>query len=98
MAATPGTLERIAAEIGLALAPLETLLTPDNLPKLLLELGLDSALDLSANTAFDEALSHVLQQLQAMDDAMVALLDAADLGDSAQIVAAAAKAIQAIAG
>ena len=97
MADTPGTLERLAAEIGVALAPLELLLTPENLPRLFLELGLDAAPDLAGNAGFGQALSQVLQKLQAMDDAVTALLDAADQDDSTQTLAASAQAIQAIA-
>ena len=87
----------LAAEIGVALAPLELLSTPENLPRLFLELGLHAEPDLAGNAEIGQALSPVSQKLQAMDDAVTALLDAADQVISTQTLAASAQAIQAIA-
>ena len=57
-----GTLERLAQEIGLALAPLEVLLAPSNLPNLLVELGLDMALDVGGDAAFVQKLNLAAQK------------------------------------
>ena len=83
-----GTLERLAQEIGLALAPLEVLLTPSNLPNLLVEFGLDTALDVGGDPAFVQKLNLAAQKAAEIGPQLDAVAAAADSGDDTQPIEA----------
>ena len=83
-----GTLERLAQEIGLALAPLEVLLTPSNLPNLLVEFGLDTALDVGGDPAFVQKLNLAAQKAAEIGPQLDAVAAAADSGDDTQLIEA----------
>jgi hypothetical protein len=91
MANETGTLERIAQEVGLALAPLEVLLAPSSLPTLLVELGLDTALDVGGDAAFVQKLNVAAQKAGEIAPQLNVIAAAADGGDDSQLIAAVAQ-------
>src|SRR5438270_7335399 len=97
MADQRGTLERLAEEVGLALAPLEELLSPENLPRLFIELGLDSAPDLSGNQAFSQQVAAAAQAALALEDGVAAMFGAVDGNDAGKTVVAAQQIVTGIA-
>jgi len=88
MADGTGTLESIAQEVGLALAALETLLAPDNLPTLLVELGLDTALPVGGDAAFLQKLQTAADKAAEIGPQLDVVATAADSGDDAQLITA----------
>src|SRR5258708_15826429 len=91
MADEPGTLEQIAQELGLALAPLEVLLSPENLPTLLLELGLDSPPALNGDVAFVQKLVDAANKAVAIAPQLEIISQAAESGDDQQLITAVAQ-------
>jgi hypothetical protein len=81
-----GTLERIAQEIGVALASLEALLDSSSLPNLLVELGLDTALDVGGDPAFVQKLNLAAQKAGEIGPQVDAVAAAADGGDDTQLL------------
>src|SRR4051812_19500079 len=86
-----GTLEVIVQELGLALAPLEVLLAPSNLPTLLAELGLDTALEVGGDAAFLQKLSIAAEKAAELPPQLELVVAAADSGEDTQLVAAVAQ-------
>src|SRR4051812_49097432 len=83
-----GTLESIAQEVGRALASLETLLAPENLPTLLVELGLDTAVSVGGDAAFVQKLQPAADKAAEIGPQLDVVATAADSGDDAQLIAA----------
>ena len=77
MADSPGTVAGLAVEVGRALTGLEGMLTPVNLPRLLVELGLDDPPDLSGSPGFVAALADVADQAAGLAPAVAAVADGA---------------------
>src|SRR6266850_878847 len=96
MATEAGTLERLSEELGLALAPLEDLLTADNIRTLFLELGVDDPPSLGGDPAFVQKLGDAVQRAIALGPQIEAVAEAADGDDAGKIVSAAADLLETI--
>jgi hypothetical protein len=88
MANEPGTLERIAQQFGLALAPLEVLLAPESFSTLLVELGLDTPPNLQADAAFLHKLSNTIGKAVALGPELENVALAADSGNDDDLISA----------
>jgi len=88
MANEPGTLERIAQQFGLALAPLEVLLAPESFSTLLVELGLDTSPNLQADAAFLHKLSDTIGKAVALGPELENVALAADSGNDDDLISA----------
>ena len=78
----PGTLERVADLIGQALLPISDVLTKEELPNLLPELGSSISLDLSRDGGFTQKLADAgdaIRKLPQSLDALAAAVEAEDL-------------------
>jgi hypothetical protein len=86
---SPGTLERIAQELGRALLALEAELPAENVRTLFASLGLQLPPQLEGNAAFTTALSRVASRigyLPGLVERLEAAVDAEDLGEIVSIV------------
>jgi Family of unknown function (DUF6603) len=98
MADSRGTLERLIGAVGLALLPLQDLLSTDNLPTLTFELGLDQPLpDLSADSAFTQKLAAAAANAAAIAPDIINLIEAAEADDTAGIIKNGALLVDAVA-
>jgi len=92
----PGTFERVAQALGVALQPLEILLAPENLPLLLAELGLDAPPSLVADNAFLQKLSEASNKSAVLGPQLDLLAEVIDQGDAQKLLDAAGQLMQAI--
>jgi len=97
MSSNSGTLEQIACAVGTALAAVSDDLLPDRFATFLLELGLDTLVDTSADAVFQQKLSAAIQALQELfakidllDDAFAESADASVRAASDVLATAAA--------
>src|SRR4051812_46199833 len=97
MADSPGTLESLAEELGLALASLEGVLTPSNATVLFAELGLDAPPNLTGDAGFTQKLEDAAQQAAALFPDIQAISTARDGDDSEAVAQAIGRLINAIA-
>jgi hypothetical protein len=88
MADEPGTLEQLAQQFGLALAPLEVLLAPENFSTLLVELGLDTPPALQADAAFLQKLSDTVAKAAALGPELESVALAVDSGTDDDLISA----------
>jgi uncharacterized protein DUF6603 len=86
MAKNPGTLELLAQQVGLALAPLESRLTPPNVIPLLAELGLQFPPQVFAQSAFMNAVHAGSTAAGAISAQVLKLVGDLDTGDDAAIL------------
>ncbi|MGZ6311055.1 MAG: DUF6603 domain-containing protein, partial [Bdellovibrionota bacterium] len=94
MGDTGGTLEQLAEGLALMFLPLEELLAVDNLPMLLLELGLDKPVDLGSDAVFAQKLTDAVQRVLELPTEIEALIAATDNDDTGGIIDAAGKLIE----
>jgi hypothetical protein len=76
--------------------PIQALLAPENLRTFLIELGLDDPPDLSSDSGFAQKLSDATLQILSLIPDLTELADAAEAGDNAKIIEAAARLIEKI--
>ena len=86
MGDTPGTLERLAEEIGAAFSAFQDLFAEDNLPTLFLELGLDPTLVFVPDATFSQKLSDAVTQATTLADSLDDFVNAVEAGDASAIV------------
>ena len=96
MAAQPGTLEIIARQVGLALQPLETQLTPANLIPFLAELGLQFPSQLLSQTSFMNAVNSAASAVGQIPGLVTQLSSDISAGDDSGIVSAGLALVQQI--
>ncbi len=87
MAANAGTLEALAAQIGKALQPLETLLASGNVIQLLAELGLGFPPQLLSDGAFTTAIGKASTAAGALGPLVTKLENDGTGGDAAAVIA-----------
>jgi hypothetical protein len=86
MPSDPGTLELIASQIGLALAPLEAQLTPTNIIPFLAELGVQFPPALTSQSGFMTQVNTVATAAGALPAQLTKLASDITAGDDAAIV------------
>jgi len=97
LAEKQGTIERAAEGLAMALLPLEELLAPENLPFLLVELGLDKAVALGPDAALEKAIADAIARLLELPSEIQVLADAVSANDTGKIIESAAKLIEIVA-
>jgi hypothetical protein len=97
MADQRGTLEILAEDVGLALLPIEDMVSVDNLPFLMIELGLDQPGAIPNDPTLQQKLADAITQLLTLPQAIDDLVDAAKNDDTGKILSTVATIIEAIA-
>jgi hypothetical protein len=96
LGAQPGTLEIIAREVGLALQPLQTQLTPANLIPFLAELGLQFPSQLLSQTSFMSAVNSAASAAGQIPGLVTQLSSDISAGDESGILSAGLALVQQI--